>query len=507
MNASTLLFPATLDPALWFTRRVALAAALAALADWLFLDCSLGLSLPLFLGATSLAALTANRPRAGARARFAAFALLAIGLLALFEEVNQYSFLLALVGTALSAIIATSRDIGSWRACSSQLLAHLIGGPFRFVGDALHVMRLARRRNKKLRFIAAPLAWIMPALLLGVFLILFAAANPVIESWLVAIDLRALLNWLLSGRALFWLAIIGGVWPMLHIRARRKERATPTASTAPPRSAQSDDLFGEAAFLRSLVALNALFAVQSSLDLTYLWAGVALPRGAGYAEYAHRGAYPLVVTALLAAVIAIFAMRPNGPAESSRLIRPLVLAFVGQNVLLMLSALLRLDLYIAAYGLTYWRLAALIWFLLVALGLVLIVAQIVLAKPLSWLLETNAGALVATLYACCFFNFPFVVATYNVDHYIQSKETSRSLDRCYLVSLGPQAIPALDRVGWPLFQNSSESQRERMAKQARAEVSDWRSWTFRTWRLDQYLANNAQAPLERDGRVCWLYRF
>ena len=79
------------------------------------------------------------------------------------------------------------------------------------------------------------------------------------------------------------------------------------------------------------MALNALFAVQSSLDLTYLWAGVALPRGASYAEYAHRGAYPLVVTALLAAVIAIFAMRPNGPAENSRLIRPLVLAFVGQQ--------------------------------------------------------------------------------------------------------------------------------------------------------------------------------
>ena len=77
------------------------------------------------------------------------------------------------------------------------------------------------------------------------------------------------------------------------------------------------------------MALNALFAVQSSLDLTYLWAGVALPRGAGYAEY-HRRAYPLVVTALLAAVIAIFASAPI-PAESSRLIRPLVLAFVGQT--------------------------------------------------------------------------------------------------------------------------------------------------------------------------------
>ena len=49
----------------------------------------------------------------------------------------------------------------------------------------------------------------------------------------MAIDLRALLNWLFSGRALFWLAIIGGVWPMLHIRARRKERAADGVDRAP----------------------------------------------------------------------------------------------------------------------------------------------------------------------------------------------------------------------------------------------------------------------------------
>ena len=46
---------------------------------------------------------------------------------------------------------------------------------------------------------------------------------------------------------------------------------------------------------------NALFAVQTVLDLTYLWGGVALPDGMTYATYAHRGAYPLIVTALLAA--------------------------------------------------------------------------------------------------------------------------------------------------------------------------------------------------------------
>ena len=43
---------------------------------------------------------------------------------------------------------------------------------------------------------------------------------------------------------------------------------------------------------------NALFAVQSVSDLAYLWGGMRLPEGLSYADYAHRGAYPLIVTAL-----------------------------------------------------------------------------------------------------------------------------------------------------------------------------------------------------------------
>ena len=77
---------------------------------------------------------------------------------------------------------------------------------------------------------------------------------------------------------------------------------------------------------RSLILFNALFALQSGLDLVYLWGGASLPDGMSHAEYAHRGAYPLIVTALLAAGFVLIAMRPGGPAEQSRLIRPLVLA-------------------------------------------------------------------------------------------------------------------------------------------------------------------------------------
>ena len=54
----------------------------------------------------------------------------------------------------------------------------------------------------------------------------------------------------------------------------------------------------------SFLALNALFALQTAMDMTYLWGGVALPDRMTYASYAHRGAYPLIVTALLAGACA-----------------------------------------------------------------------------------------------------------------------------------------------------------------------------------------------------------
>ena len=69
--------------------------------------------------------------------------------------------------------------------------------------------------------------------------------------------------------------------------------------------------------MRSLVLFNLLFAVQTGMDIHYLWRGAALPDGMTYAAYAHRGAYPLIVTALLAAAFVIVAMRP-GSTPSAR---------------------------------------------------------------------------------------------------------------------------------------------------------------------------------------------
>ncbi|TIW33730.1 MAG: DUF4173 domain-containing protein, partial [Mesorhizobium sp.] len=202
----------------------------------------------------------------------------------------------------------------------------------------------------------------------AVFLALFGAANPVIEYWLSLIDLHALLDLIQLPRLALWLVVLAGVWVFLRPRLPRFLRRIahlalpiPLGVSTKPAKAIEDIVFGKAAILRALVVFNILFAVQTALDATYLWGGIALPDGLTYAGYAHRGAYPLIVTALLAAGFVLAALRPGSATSSDPLIRRLVYVWVAQNIVLVISSILRLDLYIGIYALTYWRVAAFVW--------------------------------------------------------------------------------------------------------------------------------------------------
>ena len=125
-------------------------------------------------------------------------------------------------------------------------------------------------------------------------------------------------------RLLFWSVTLCMVWPFIYLKwICRPLPALWVSETEPAVDGRTrpSELFGAAAILRSLLLFNLLFAVQTGLDVVYLWGGVALPDGLTYAAYAHRGAYPLIVTALLAAGFVLAAMRPGGPAERMPVIR------------------------------------------------------------------------------------------------------------------------------------------------------------------------------------------
>jgi hypothetical protein len=194
------------------------------------------------------------------------------------------------------------------------------------------------------------------------------------------------------------------------------------------------------------------------------------------------------------------AMQPGTSIERSRLARALVFLWIGQNVLLVLSSMLRLDLYVDAYSLTAWRCAAFVWMLLVAAGLVLIVARIALDRPNSWLVWSNAVVLALTLYICSLVDFSGLIARFNVMHSREVAGAGQPVDVAYLCRLGPAALPALgvlaakmDASG-RLPPGSLYDCRRSLELRHAMRMEDWRAWTFRGYRLKRFLdARDARA--------------
>ncbi len=478
------------------------AVGLTALSDFLLFDGQYGLSLVLLGLAASLVALIINRDCSRERL-IAGATIYTLALLPILENISVLSVCVFLAFSAVGTLIISDALRASVFDSLLRLVRFFLTLPARSTIDIVRWRKVAKAVGAPVLRFAMLGVWIMPLVIGLVFLALFEDANPIIASFIAKIDLWYLLQFLNFDRVLFWALMFVLIWPFL--KARLPERKVKVAKEAKPESEAvvpagetlESILFGPAAILRSLLVFNGLFALQTLLDATYLIGGVALPDGMTYAAYAHRGAYPLIITALLAAGFVLVALREGSAARDNRLIRGLVYVWVTQNVVLVLSSVLRLDLYVGVYGLTYLRVAAFIWMGLVAFGLLSIMWRISTNKSAEWLVGLNLVASATVLYVCCFVNFGSFIAHKNID--------GGQRDFQYVAEIGALALPAIDRLirnGQELtvyyrqndahegYSESLHGWRTRTVSQFLSDHQQWRTWTLRNWRLKRYLDQN-----------------
>lgn len=460
-----------------FALKIAGALGVVALADWQFFQLKHYAGAIGLVGLGIVAALALVRPavRKDKRA-LAAQALAAFSACAMVWDTHPLPFALFWVSIGLATLLpGTAAFDDGWR-WFQRLFVHGLKSLF---GPLIDLGKLAR--VKRHRPMPGPgLGYWLKTLLLplagsAIILVLFAQANPLIEQFFAAMNIPSPDEQLVLRIVIA--SFIGLVtWGVLRPR--------------PPRG-----LFGTfdgrgdavipgvslASVTISLVLFNALFALQNLMDIAYLWGLAELPEGMTLADYAHRGAYPLVVTALLAAAFVLIALRPGSQTAQSPLVRKLVMAWIAQNLFLVGSAALRTWDYVEAYDLTPLRISALLWMGLVAIGLVLVLWRMLKNKRASWLINANLLTSGALLFVLCFVDLGTVSARWNVQHAREIDGTGAKLDLCYLNRLGNSALVPLTEL--ERSQGTSELGKQatalRRARQRQMELErDAGGWTL-----------------------------
>lgn len=414
------------------------------------------------------------------------------------------------LGLAAFAVLGQGIKIITISAALEVILRNMHYAPLRLFADAGSAWALKRSVQINTGWIAN---LVLPLLAITVFGTLLAISNPLIADFVALFSWSKPFEYLLSGSTPVAIASFLVLWSVM--------RMTPLAANLDAAMNWVQPVWHSRYFkltpvIATLLLLNAMFAAQNALDYTYIWNGVSLPPGMSRIEYVHRGSYSLIATALLAGALIIAMFQPGSATDESSTARALVYVFAAQNLLLVASSAMRTMVYVNESGMTLWRISAFIWMGLVATGLALIAFRVMFNKTNLWLLNTNLSAALLVLLASGVIDYKSIVAEVNVsralaklpqDAQTQTTAMQLDLDVPYLISLGPSALPAFERLlpgiqgirnlGTWIPQLMSDrlqtkgiflagnahavltSLRDGLRQSAHAIQSDWRTWTLR----------------------------
>jgi hypothetical protein len=165
------------------------------------------------------------------------------------------------------------------------------------------------------------------------------------------------------------------------------------------------------------------------------------------------------------------------------ILKGLALLWIGQNIVLILGVLRRLQLYVEAYQLSELRVYVACFLTLTTCGFILLAREIWQGMKLGRLFFANSAATFVLFFALQFCDVGTWVANWNVERWLRGEHLS--IDLQYLYYLGPKGWPGLSKIALSRHDAiiSQEArfrlQNAAVAQQELSNQSDWRAFQGR----------------------------
>lgn len=371
--------------------------------------------------------------------------LLAIGSLLIASCVAYYDNALSIIANIISLGILSAYSISRYSSLIFALLFSIFSTTLSAFFMILDWIKRATtinelKPNKKSRNI---LLIIIPIVITIIFFFMYRDANPIFDNLINQLNFDFIsFSWIfftLGGLLLCYGFFYHKNIPFIAKYDENGKNHLENIEHKPidflgKEISMIDELFsGKLMF----ILLNILLLFVNFLDAKFLFIDHNLPEGISPSQFVHQGTNTIISSIIFAILIILFYFRGSlNFYNNSKILKWLAYTWIVQNVFLLVSTMMRNNIYVFDFGLTYKRIGVYIYLGLCIIGLVLTVIKIAKIKSNHFLFRANAWVFYSVLVLSCLVNWDNLITKFNMTK-------SKNLEKKYLLNLSYTNIPTL----------------------------------------------------------------
>lgn len=249
-----------------------------------------------------------------------------------------------------------------------------------------------------------------------------------------------------------------------------------------------------------IITLNIILLVVNIIDINWVWFNFKW-EGQYLKQFVHEGTYLLILSILISIALVLFFFRGNLNFYSkNKVLKVISYVWLIQNAILVISVAIRNLYYIQYFALAYKRIGVIIFLILTLYGLYSVFMKVRNTRSTYYLIRRNFFAAYVVLILVSLVNWDVVIAKYNFVHY---KKSFVHLN--FMAELSDKALPYIDVPIEKLNEIDSTQQKkfdfadedyyltsseyvERIHERKRDFYSKWESKDFWEWNYAEHIA-------------------